>query len=696
MAQEDILYYTITYRTDTTSLKEAADQLTQAFEQMEKATPAEILPGAGQAVQDLQKVAEATQGGIKTLVDLQKEIDGYRSELKLLSEMQKLGVDLTDEQREQQAQLKVALKAATQEYNRQSQDLVSLSRASADSAKTYNELVKANKSINAELRNLPLDDTTGRLQELQRQYKENNQALKDFDAEMGNHQRNVGDYRGALQDVIGSMGTFEGDVGGVVKGAGVIGGAFKGAGQAFTAAGGGVRGFSAALKASGIGLFLPLAGALVTAVTKIQPVMDAAERVTSAFSVALATAGDGIVKLVNIGRRFFSGQMSFNEALQESKQVLSETGQAIVENVQANDDYITQLQKVEEQEIALITARADANAKLAQARLDAKDEALTFQEREDALRRAIALEEEIARKEMEIAAERARILNEQLDLTTSSRDEIRLAAEATAQVAELEVQSINRRREAEENLRTLRREAAAEHQQQLIAAATLREQLAQITQQATSVTLTTEQEVQQTLAEGVAQILENARVVSNAAIQIEQDAGAARLQTAKIVGDQLLSIGTKVFEQNKALAVSRAVIDALGGANAAFRDTPGNIVVRLLAAASALAAGYANVRKILATKPGGGAPSGGAAVGGFSLPGVSGTISAGGAAATTRAAVVNGIAGEGTAAFTTAASVGANRFTPSINVQANVDRRGIALAVRDGEQEIRTEQITYS
>ena len=693
MANKDVLYYDIAFRTDEQSLKAALARVTQAQEKVqEEGEGFQLKVGVGEAVQDLQKVNEALKAGQPTLVELQDQIDSYRGQIKALAAQQKEQGELTDAQKEQQQALKIALKATTNDYNQQLRSLSSLKGATGETARTYDELVKQNKAISAELRRLPLNDTTGRLKQLQQQYKQNNQALKDFDAEMGNHQRNVGDYRGALQDAISSMGNFEGDVGGVVKGAGAIGGAFKGAGQAFSAAGGGVRGFSAALKASGIGLFLPLAGALITAVTKIQPVMDAAERVTSAFSVALATAGDGIVKLVDVGRRFFSGQMTLNEALQEGKQVLSDTGQAISDNVSANDKYIVQLQKIEEQEIALITARAQANAQLAQARLDAKDEALTFQEREDALRRAIELEEEIANREMEIAAERARVLNEQLDLTTSSREEIRLAAEATARVADLEVQSINRRREAEENLRTLRREAAAEHQQQLIATAALRESLAQATQQATRITLTTQQEVQDTLQQGFNQVLENARVEGAGRIEIEEDVGAARLQTAKTVGDQLLSIGAQVFEKNKALAVSKAVIDTLGGANAAFRDTPGNIVIRLLAAASALAAGYANVKKILATKPGGGGGGTSAAAARPNVPGVTtagmATFQAGGGAAG---------AGMNEAATTTAALTSfANRGRPMITVDARVDRRGLAIAVREGEQEIRTEQITYT
>jgi chromosome segregation ATPase len=51
------------------------------------------------------------------------------------------------------------------------------------------------------MRDVPLDDTSGKLQELQKQYSENNVKLKAFDASIGNSQRNVGNYKTALTGI---------------------------------------------------------------------------------------------------------------------------------------------------------------------------------------------------------------------------------------------------------------------------------------------------------------------------------------------------------------------------------------------------------------------------------------------------------------------------------------------------------------
>ena len=156
-----------------------------------------------------------------------------------------------------------------------------------------------------------------------------------------------------------------------------------------------------------------------------------------------------------------------------------------------------------------------------------------------------------------------------------------------------------------------------------------------------------------------------------------------------------IAIGENLFGKSKALSVAKAIIDTFASANAAFKDTPGNVVVRALAAGAAITAGLANVRKILSTKPGASAGAGSGA-GKPSLPGISGSISTGAVATSAGAAVSTGMATDIPATFSTATMAGSGQTTPNINVEATVDRRGLALAVREGESQIRTEQITFN
>lgn len=61
----------------------------------------------------------------------------------------------------------------------------------------------------------------------------------------------------------------------------------------------------------------------------------------------------------------------------------------------------------------------------------------------------------------------------------------------------------------------------------------------------------------------------------------------------------------KQFERTKKLRIAQAIIDTAMGAQSAFADTPGGIVIKSIAAASAALAGLARVRKIKNTKYGG-------------------------------------------------------------------------------------------
>ena len=62
-------------------------------------------------------------------------------------------------------------------------------------------------------------------------------------------------------------------------------------------------------------------------------------------------------------------------------------------------------------------------------------------------------------------------------------------------------------------------------------------------------------------------------------------------------------MNTGFFNNNKSLAVSLALVDAIAGASSAFRDTKGGIIVKSIAAAAALTMGLARVAQIKKVKP---------------------------------------------------------------------------------------------
>jgi len=170
-----------------------------------------------------------------------------------------------------------------------------------------------------------------------------------------------------------------------------------------------------------------------------------------------------------------------------------------------------------------------------------------------------------------------------------------------------------------------------------------------------------------------------------------QQQAEAQMAIRQSVVDSVLGTAAALFEESKAVAIADTIVNTWRGAQAAFAETAGPLPVKLAAAAAAVAAGIANVRKITQTKVGDTSAQGG------------GTSSRAGTTPvrTVAEGAMNISFGTGLSrtlddlATYVAGQQGAGSMQPQINVEATVDRKGIAIAVRDGNKEIESEQIVY-
>jgi hypothetical protein len=187
--------------------------------------------------------------------------------------------------------------------------------------------------------------------------------------------------------------------------------------------------------------------------------------------------------------------------------------------------------------------------------------------------------------------------------------------------------------------------------------------------------------------------------IQDATVAIEKDSAKTKQDIAMSVANSVMSIGTSLFGKTKALAVAQAIMDTYAGANSAIKSTPGGPIVKALAAAAVIASGIANVKKILSTKIGSSSAS---ASSGASIPSTRQIAMQG--VGPNMGQVLSSNAGQLTRAGNSSLSIGesisdaniSSRSQRNIVIDANVDRRGLAIAVREGEQEIRTEQFTYT
>lgn len=112
----------------------------------------------------------------------------------------------------------------TKEANKATKEAIDLAKAeeiaNGEVISSYKEKQKALSALGKEIKSMKVTDEEVEQQQkaLIGQYNELNGQLKAFDAQMGNHQRNVGDYRGALKEATMELKSMKGEMLGFDKG----------------------------------------------------------------------------------------------------------------------------------------------------------------------------------------------------------------------------------------------------------------------------------------------------------------------------------------------------------------------------------------------------------------------------------------------------------------------------------------------
>ena len=585
---QDQLIYEVVLKANADSVKAVQEQLNAITEQSAKAMKDAQLSasGGGQAqIAELEKVKKANEGNLKSLIDLQKQQGEYRADLKVLAVQEQIQGKLTDEQAERQQELKLALKAAGTAYNAQQRDIIAVSSVSEGLGNTYDELVAKNKALSIQMRGLPLNDTTGKLQELQSQYNENNNVLKNFDKSMGNHQRNVGNYADAVTGLGGQLSATQGPIGGV--------------GKAFT-------GLNGVLKASPIGLISMLAVQLVASLSRVQVVTDSLNAVFAGLNATMNVVGARLARLgsglVSILRGKFSEGIDLITA--------SFTGLAteIVETVKAGTQAEQMLQSLRRNENTALVEQARLTRDIANARLEAKDAELNPQERLDAINKAIELNQRLAQSERDIANQRLQAARRKLQTDTEDIELQTAVAQARAELIRVDENLSNRQRELFEQRTTLSRLAVADEkkdaEQRLAIQRNLQESITTInTGFTSSIEANRRRDFRAFVANEADKLAEYKKNAQNQA-EIDKITAMQRIALQQSVNNSIANIANSLFGRFKSVAIAQAIIDAIGGASSAYKQTPGGVFVKGLAAASALASGYARVRQIRSVTPG--------------------------------------------------------------------------------------------
>ena len=316
-------------------------------------------------------------------------------------------------------------KEVTKTYSRQVQEL---SKEIQNNIKMDTEKQGSLRALRAELSNVTkqydeLSEEERRAAkglELQSKIKAITADLKSSEQETGRFYRNVGNYANGFVEAFtrmgGSMGGLQGPIG-IVK-----------------------NGFMAISSTP----IIAILGALVTIIQKVVQNLKSSEATMNAVTVALAplnagsrllqktmqALGNGIAKVVEKLTSWADKLGLINEAMKTEQQLVK-------------DDIALQMRERD-----IIRENADSQLKISQLRAKAADKLnYTEKERIEFLKQAVAEEDAVAKREMEVAAERYRILEEQSKLAENSKEENDELARAYADMVNAEKSYYDKSRE---------------------------------------------------------------------------------------------------------------------------------------------------------------------------------------------------------------------------------------------------------
>lgn len=316
-------------------------------------------------------------------------------------------------------------KEITKTYSRQVQEL---SKEIQNNIKMDTEQKGSLRALRAELSNLTKQYDA--LSEAERQSAEGLELknkiqtitgeLKSSEQETGRFYRNVGNYANGFVEAFtrmgGSLGKLQGPIG-IAK-----------------------NGFMA-LSSTPI---IAILGALVAIIQKVIDSLKSSEASMQAVTVAMAplnaagrvmqkvmqALGNGIAKLVTKLTEWADKLGLISDAMKTEQQLVK-------------DDIALQMRERE-----IIQENADSQLKISQLRAKAADKLnYTEKERIEFLKQAVAEEDAVAKREMEIAAERYRILQEQSKLAENSKEENDALAQAYADMINAEKSYYDKSRE---------------------------------------------------------------------------------------------------------------------------------------------------------------------------------------------------------------------------------------------------------
>ena len=377
-------------------------------------------------------MADTTQTKIlEVVVDNNKAVTAIAEYNRLIDEQRKYQQQLAKDFKAgkiSQADYYKALSQSKEETKAYSRQVQELSKEVQNNIKMDTEKAGSLRALRAELSNVTkaydeLSEEERRSAqglELKAKIQDITVQLKNSEQETGRFYRNVGNYADSFVEAFtrmgGSMGNLQGPIG-VVK-----------------------NGFMAISSTP----IIAILGALVMIIQKVIQNLKSSEESMNAVTVALAPLNAGSRLLTNVMQKLGEGIVWVAEKLTKLADRLGLINEAMKNEQQLVKDNIA----LQQRERELVVQNAESALKISQLRAKAADKLnYTEAERIGYLKEAIAEEESIAKREMEVAQERYRILLEQSKLAANSKEDNDELARARAEALKAEQSYYDKTRE---------------------------------------------------------------------------------------------------------------------------------------------------------------------------------------------------------------------------------------------------------
>ena len=345
------------------------------------------------------------------LADVKNNIADLKAEQRALNAAIKENGSVTAEQAARLAEISGELKDLSREEKMYTSQLNTATGGNKEFGKSLQTLAIELAKMKAEYRNMSREmreSDAGK--QLQESIQSLDKTMKDADAELGDFQRNVGNYQSALLGLNGN----------VVKVANLFAGGFK---NGIAAAGTALKGLGKTILATPVGLISAAIAAAVKVFNELRDAFKRNDEAGTALSVALArlqpvitAIREGFSALATVVAKVVGGITAAATAVLNLIPAYRKASEAAQELVKAQD-------ALQDRQREYVVNEAERDKEIAELRKKAvSDEKLTAKEREEIYKQI----DEISRHGMEerknIAAENYRILHEEAKKNNDTSD----------------------------------------------------------------------------------------------------------------------------------------------------------------------------------------------------------------------------------------------------------------------------------